>query len=201
MMTSFLSHEARLVAGRACLNAALQYLTQGLSVLCCCNPDHIGVGRDHGQRCDSPGKAPMGRWKEFQTRLPTETEIHTKWREFSYSNVGCVLGQVSGLVRIDVDGPEGETLLAQWSAGDLPATWIFRSSPTGHGLLYAWPKDLPCRSTAQVSPGDHKELRLMGNGSQTILPPSRHPRGSVYTWDPGHSPQDSAGSPGAQVAR
>src|SRR5262249_32651859 len=100
-----------------------------------------------------------------------------------------------GVVRVDVDGPEGEALLAQWSAGDLPATWIFRSSIDGRGLLYAWPRDLPCKSTAQANPGDHKELRLMGNGSQTVLPPSRHPSGRLYTWEPEHSPEALALAP------
>ena len=112
------------------------------------------------------------------------------WTNFPYGNVGCALGQVSGVVRIDVDGPEGESLLLQWSAYDLPPTWAFRSSPQGRGLLYAWPREVPCRSTAIAQPGDHHELRLMGNGSQTVLPPSRHPSGSVYTWDPGQSPAD-----------
>lgn len=79
---------------------------------------------------------------------------------------------------------------AQWSQGDVPPTWTFRSSPEGRGLLYRWPHDLPCKSTAQASPGEHKELRLMGNGSQTVLPPSRHPSESRYTWEPGHSPDD-----------
>ncbi len=35
----------------------------------------------------------------------------------------------------------------------------------------------------------------MAKGSQTGLPPSRHPSGRLYTWDPGCSPQDSALAP------
>jgi P4 family phage/plasmid primase-like protien len=184
-----LDHTARLAAGQACLDAALTvYLPRGFSITCCCDPDHIGVGRKHGQECRSPGKTPMHGWKLLQTYPPVVEEVLRRWRDFPYGNVGCVLGQVSGLVRVDVDGDAGEALLAQWSAGDLPPTWCFRSSAAGRGLLYAWPPDLPCKSTAQASPGDHKELRLMGNGSQTVLPPSRHASGSVYTWEPGSGP-------------
>jgi hypothetical protein len=183
-MTTFLAHEARIAAGQACLEAALQYLTHGFAVTCCCDPDHIGVGRTHGKQCTSPGKAPMHPWKALQTHVPTAAEVTQRWRDFPYGNVGVVLGQVSGLVRVDVDGAEGEALLAAWSAGQLPLTWRFRSSAHGYGLLYGWPKDLACQSTSEGCAGDHKELRLMGNGSQTILPPSRHPSGSVYTWDP-----------------
>lgn len=184
-------HEARLAAGQACLDAALHlYLPLGLSVTCCCDPDHVAVGPQHGNTCTSPGKAPIHPWKHLQTTLPTADEVQQRWRYFPYGNVGCVLGQVSGLVRVDVDGPEGEALLAQWSAGDLPLTWTFRSSPVGRGVLYGWPRDLPCHSTAQASPGAHKELRLMANGSQTVLPPSRHPSGRLYAWEPGRSPQE-----------
>ena len=132
----------------------------------------------------------MHLWKHLQTRLPTPEEVRSEWRTFPYGNVGCVLGQISGLVRIDSDGAEGESILAEWSQGDLPPTWTFYSSPGSRGLLYAWPTDIPCRSTAKGLPGDHKELRLMGNGSQTVLPPSRHSSGSLYTWEPGRSPND-----------
>jgi hypothetical protein len=132
----------------------------------------------------------MHPWKAWQTHLPTAAEVQALWEDYPIGNVGALLGQASGVVRIDVDGLEGEALLQQWSTGDLPTTWTFRSSATGRGLLYAWPKDLPCHSTTQAEPGDHRELRLQGNGAQTVLPPSRHVSGSVYTWDHGCSPLD-----------
>jgi hypothetical protein len=138
----------------------------------------------------------MHPWKALQTQLPTAAEVTQRWRDFAYGNVGAVLGQVSGVIRVDVDGVESERLLQDWSQGDIPPTWEFRSSATGRGLLYAWPKDLPCQTTAESSnKAAHRELRLMGNGSQTVLPPSRHPSGAVYTWIPGHGPQDRPVAP------
>ena len=190
-MPPSLDHQARLDAGQACLEFALQeYLPHGLSVLCLCDPDHIGVGKNHAKECDSPGKVPMYRWKDFQTRLPTPAEIQQHWEAYPIGNVGCALGQVSGVVRIDIDGPTGEAKLQQWSNGNLPVTWEFHSSAESRGLLYAWPRDLPCKTTSHRLRGEHEELRLMGNGSQTVLPPSRHLSGSIYTWIPRHSPQD-----------
>ena len=35
----------------------------------------------------------------------------------------------------------------------------------------------------------------MANGSQTILPPSRHPSGGLYTWEPGCSPEEMGLAP------
>ena len=184
-------HEQRILAGQACYEAAINvYLPLGFSVLCCCDPDHIAVGKNHAQHCDSPGKAPMHPWKAFQERNPTGAEVAAWWQSYPLGNVGCALGQVSGLVRIDVDGPEGEALLAEWSQGDLPATWIFQSSPGSRGLLYRWPAEQPCRSTTRALPGDHREVRLMANGSQTVLPPSRHPSGAQYHWLPNAGPDD-----------
>src|SRR5262245_38796960 len=66
--------------GAACLAAALNYRRLGWSVLGLCPPDHVGVGKTHVKSCTSPGKVPFGPWKEFQERLPTEAELHQKWR-------------------------------------------------------------------------------------------------------------------------
>ena len=115
------AHQARLDAGQACLDAAINvYLPLGLAVTWCCDPAHIGVGRKHAKECQDPGKGPMHPWKVFQQRLPTVEEVQTQFHRYPIGNVGCVLGQVSGLVRIDEDGQAGCDMLAAWSGGDLP---------------------------------------------------------------------------------
>ena len=155
-------HDQRLAAGRACLEAALHvYLPQGFSVTCCCDPDHISVGRKHGKACGHPGKAPMHAWKKSQGQIPTAQQVETYWRDYPIGNVGCVLGQVSGLVRIDVDGVPGEAALKEYSQGHVPDTWEFRSSAGCRGLLYRWHQDQPCNTIVKNSPdGAHTELRL-----------------------------------------
>lgn len=183
-------HQERLAAGQACLVAAQEYLTMGFAVTCCCDVHHIAVGREHGKRCTSPGKSPIHPWKAFQSRLPTQAEVLQYWKNYPLGNVGCVLGQVSGLVRIDTDGESGDATLRAWSQGDLPRTWEFVSGSGGHGWLYGWPRDLSCRTTSQRMPGAHEECRLMANGSQTVLPPSRHESGRLYAWVAGQSPHD-----------
>src|SRR5262245_6244175 len=108
--------------GERCLAAAIQYLRRGWSVLAVCPPDHVGVGKRHGEDCSSPGKAPWGPWKEFQDRLPAEQELRRKWRDNCTLNVGIALGPVSGLIRVDIDGPGGEARLQAISSGNLPDT-------------------------------------------------------------------------------
>jgi hypothetical protein len=55
----------------SCLAAALGYLRRGWSVVPVCPADHLGVGKAHGRRCTSPGKAPLVAWKPYQDRPPT----------------------------------------------------------------------------------------------------------------------------------
>jgi hypothetical protein len=188
----------RLHDGAQCLAAALDnYLPRGWSALAVCPPDHVGVGRTHGKSCKSPGKAPWGPWKEFQTRLLTGDELRRKWRDNPLLNVGITLGGVTGLIGLDVDEKGGEELLRRLSKGDLPPTLAFTSGK-GRRLLYRVPAGIDLRPTPK--PGGETieggELRLLGTGSQTVMPPSRHEHGRLYQWVPGHGP----GEIGAAVA-
>src|SRR5262249_49949171 len=106
--------ESRLQDGRECLEAALQYLGLGWSVLALCPPDHLGV-RLLGHSCDSPGKVPLWGWKEYQTRLATEAEVREWWRRCPTANVGVAFGPVSSLAGIDLDGPKAEARFRELS--------------------------------------------------------------------------------------
>jgi hypothetical protein len=183
-------HRRRQDDGAACLAAALDYLARGWSALAVCTPNHVGVGKTHGKDCKSPGKAPWGPWKSFQKRLPTEAELRQKWRANPQLNVGVALGGVTGLVGLDVDGEPGEAVLARLSTGDVPDTLEFTSGK-GRRLLYRVPEGVELRPSP--NPGGEAveggELRLLGLGSQTVMPPSRHKdSGRRYTWRPGHGP-------------
>jgi hypothetical protein len=181
--------------GRLCSLAAHEYLRMGWSVLCLCPPDHVGVGKEHGKKCDSPGKVPLGSWKQYQDRLPTEQEVRSRWQGNPTGNVGIALGPVSGLVRIDVDEQAAEEDLARRSGGDVPDTLEFVSgSGSGRGLLYAIPPGAELKTTTHKH-GGNGELRLQARGAETVLPPSRHASGRKYEWKPGHSPKDIAAAP------
>src|SRR5579871_2813999 len=186
----------RLQDGNDCLEGALFYLSLGWSPLAICPPDHVGVGRDHGKTCSSPGKRPLGLWKEFQERLPTEEELRDRWHQNPNANVGIALGAVSGLVRIDIEGEAGEIALQRMSEGDLPGTLESSSGCEvgGRGLLYAIPPGFRCRTTSEQQ-GKGSEVRIQATGAQTVLPPSRHASGRRYEWKPGRSPQETKTAP------
>jgi len=189
--------QQRRADGALCLHEALRYRTLGWSVLSVCPPDHMGVGKSHAEHCSSPGKAPWGTWKEFQDRLPTEDELRRKWRDNPTLNVGVALGPVSGLIRVDVDGPAGEARLSQLAAGLLPPTLEFTSGRKngGRGLLFAVPAGASLRTTVDRPDQPKQELRFQARGAQTVLPPSRHPEGCLYAWVDGRSPWDIEAAP------
>jgi hypothetical protein len=187
--------DAARAAGQECLEAALRNLERGWSPLAICPPDHLGVGKSHGNSCKSPGKAPWGPWKEFQTRRPTESELRQRWRDNPFLNVGVALGPISRLIRVDVDGGQGEQFLHELSRGDLPDTLEMQSGGGGRGLLYCIPEGVTVRPTHQHGDKVHEGLSLLGEGAQTVLPPSRHVSGRRYAWTPGHGLDDLKPAP------
>lgn len=184
--------EIAAASGDACLNAALSYIALGWSALGICPPSHLGVGKAHGKTCQSAGKAPWGAWKEFQDRVPTDQEIRQKWRDCGYLNVGMAYGPVSGLVGIDIDGEGGEELLK--SKGETPPTLEFVTPGGGRRLLYKIPPGAILRTTYE-SPKAKQELRFQAKGAQTVMPPSRHANGGVYSWVPGKGPGEIEPAP------
>jgi putative DNA primase/helicase len=168
-----------------CLEAALAYLDRDWAALAVCPPDHRGVPEFHRQTCRLPGKRPLGRWKAWQFLLPTLEEITAQWEAVPHANVAVALGTVSGLVGIDIDGPEGEQILEEVSRGELPRTLAFATG-RGSRLLYAIPEDVTI--TNRTFAGQGGEVKVLATGTLTVMPPSRHVSGRKYRWLPRRGP-------------
>lgn len=163
-----------------------------------CPHDHVGVGKVH-RGCRSPGKSPFfpnmppdrqNLWKHHQTERATENDVRGWWSLGHELNVGVALGPISGIVAIDIDDEDGETLLQDLSAGDVPRTWEYTTGK-GRRLIYKLPEGVHVRSTPFARIGTQIEiLRFMGAGSQIVLPPSIHPNGAKYRWSTGKSSED-----------
>jgi hypothetical protein len=176
----------QLAAGKACFEAALDYLARGWCPIVVCSPDHVGVGRGHGARCKSPGKAPLVNWLAYQDRRPTRQEVEGWWRRWPVANVGILLGPASNLLAIDVDGVGGEARLRELSGGDVPATLEFATPRPGRRLLYRIPPGVTGLYRSASFRADDGELKLMGRGAMTVMPPSRHKNGGFYAWRAAH---------------
>lgn len=165
------------------------YLDLGLPVIPICPPTTKGMSLSRREQCKSLGKTPL--IKGWPSRTVTTYEEVNEWLvEFPKCNFGLPLGNASHMVGIDIDGELGNQLLEEWSQGDLPETWTF-TTKSGRRLLYAIPENLKVKKYKEASKEKvHEELALLGDGQQTVIPPSIHPTGYVYTWVDGCSPFD-----------
>ncbi|MGF1582367.1 MAG: bifunctional DNA primase/polymerase [Gemmataceae bacterium] len=86
------------------VDAALEYLAMGWTVIPLCPHDDSGDSSSHTQTCTRPGKVAMVRFKPFQAQHPSTYQLTSTFE--TNSNVGIVMGQLSGLVGLDIDGPK-----------------------------------------------------------------------------------------------
>lgn len=164
------------------------YARLGWPIIPLCSNDHSGMSEHHRKNCSKPGKTPL--IQDWPNALVPDDEKIEEWaRTWPSMNVGLVLGSCSGIVAIDVDGEYGEDLLKEWSEGDLPDTCEFSTPGGGRRLMYAVPSDIKVSKYSKSHPEKpHEECALLGDGCQTVLPPSRHANGDLYEWKGGHTP-------------
>jgi hypothetical protein len=157
-------------ASSDCRGAALEYLARGWSVI----------------PVEPRGKRPLVAWLEFQDRLPSPAEVARWFDRWPEANVGIVTGVVSGLVVLDVDARHGgaQSLVGLESAhGPLPRTVTVATGGGGRHLYFSYPGDV-VHNKVGLAPG----IDLRGDGGCVVAPPSLHPGGRRYAWEPGGAP-------------
>lgn len=170
------------------LTALQMYVDMGLPIIPLCSHDHKGYSAKHTSTCKQAGKIPLIKgWRTQQ--VTTMDQVRSWTKEFPNFNVGLPLGTNSGYVGIDIDGYAGEDMLEEISGGDIPDTWEF-STGAGRRLLYTFPVGLPTKKFVNPGEGVHEECSILCEGQQTVMPPSTHHSGRLYTWEVGCSPED-----------
>lgn len=141
----------------AWLDAALELLDRGFSV--------IPVGRD---------KKPLFKWREFIDRRPTEDELLEWGEKYPDANLALILGQISGLVVADADGPRGQ----EWIKNYLPRTSVYATTARGFHAYYR----LPEGGQQPTKPEFVPEVDIKAEGGYVVVPPSIHETGVCYEW-------------------
>ena len=130
--------------------------------------------------------------KEWNKKTKTTLEELNQWRQENENyNLGLVLGH--GIVAIDVDGSDGNRILHELSAGDLPQTVTYTTPSGGMRYLYRileQDKEKVFKKFVKTGDSEHNECALLGVGQQTVLPFSIHPNGGVYKFVKGSSFDD-----------
>lgn len=140
-----------------------------------------------GKDCGTPGKHPSG-GAAWQLSASSDEDTILSWFETSKPvNIGLLLGPKSGIVDVELDGPEAAAAWNSLGLGEI-YTPTYRAGRGPH-RLFRWDEGLPA---VQVRKPLGIEVRI-GNGgkaAQSVLPPSIHHTGVRYEWMPGLSPDD-----------
>lgn len=119
-------------------------------------------------------------WEPYQKAPATEAQVRAWWGTWPAANIGLVMGAVSGLVALDLDGPNAAALLRA-KTGDLPRTAAVQTG-RGHHALYRHP-GFPVPNRARLlSDGAESGVDIRGDGGYVVAPPSIHGNGRTYLW-------------------
>src|SRR5215217_151446 len=106
----------------------------------------------------------------YLSRRATREEL----KSWEWPGVGVVTGPVSGVLVLDVDGPEGLVILEERGH---PATPTARTGGGGLHLYFRHP-EANIRTGIRVAPG----LDVKAEGGYVVAPPSIGPAGKAYEW-------------------
>jgi hypothetical protein len=143
---------------------------------------HLGHG------CATPGKHPVENdWLPHATK---DEEVIASWFENGEGwNIGLPLGPASGVA--DLEWDDEKSLATAKKFGIVDAKTLGYSSSRGGHRLYLLDERLISIPKAVKKIGG-LEVRFGGGGkqAQSIIPPSQHHSGVIYTWDKGRSPDE-----------
>ena len=150
-------------------SAALEYANQGIAIMPC------------AERGKKPALDRTG--KEHAVATNDTDQILQWWTKNPQSNIGIVC-TANALAVIDIDGEVG----VEWIRDNqlpMPATWT-ATTARGFHYYYRWPTDLRIR-TSQIA----SKLEIRAAGAYVIAPPSIHPDGDSYQWNPNRCDWDA----------
>lgn len=119
----------------------------------------------------------------FEDATADATQIREWWKPGKRYNIGIRTGEQSGLVVIDIDGPEGQDEWQRLSEHQEPfETLTGCTGGGGRHLLFKWPG-----ITINNSPIS-ESIHVRADGGYIVGPPSVHPDGPRYTWQDESAP-------------
>lgn len=120
--------------------------------------------------------------------------VQSWWDKWKNANVGIATGQISGglcVIDMDIDenkGLDGWKSLRDWQDkhGIIAPSWLCKTGRGGYHYYFI--SNEPVQNRVAVIPG----VDVRGDGGYVVAPPSIHPNGTAYEWDPGCHPEEVA---------
>ncbi len=124
------------------------------------------------------------------------------WRARPSANIGIATGEASGVLAIDLDGPDARRAWLSLVGRHEPIeTATSRTGRADGGLhvLFAWPagEHVPNRSQSEWSARvlGHRKIEVIGEGRYIVAPGSLHATGARYAWELGSGDRELAPLP------
>ena len=143
-----------------------------------------------------PDRHPYVRWAQYQEQRIDRSRITEWWGKWADAGIAVILGSMSGVVAVDVDGEWAHRILV-WLLGDIPCTPTSRSGgqdPHRFHLFFRWPEghslEIGAKATPWNGPHDSEKLEIRGEKGIIVLPPSKHRSGRRYQWVRDRTPWD-----------
>ena len=116
-------------------------------------------------------KKPAVPWKEYQTRLATDEELHQWFDSQKHNGLGLATGKISGVVVLDVESTAKEEDVV-----GLNSNIISKTISGGKHFYYKWNHEI--RNTVKIR---NKAIDFRGDGGYVVLPPSSS-ESAEYSW-------------------
>jgi hypothetical protein len=146
-------------------------------------------------------KRPAVDWELYQTMRPSIIQIDRWFTKNPNYNLALPTGWMTGIIAIDVDGDTAKQRIREkLEIASINLSSAFRNTMmniTGSGGRHFIfriaeeegedsAEDIIENITSTViwaNDEAHSQIRIQGNGSYIVAPPSRHPNGNYYTWN------------------
>jgi hypothetical protein len=167
--------------GQSMREAALQFASYGIPVVPLHTPGPEGCScRD--PECGSPGKHPRRHPRDLphgvRNASADPAQIDRWWGRWPEANIGIATGSRSGIVVVDLDGPEGvESARKVLPPHALQETLAVQTGNGGYHLYYHHEGEAVPNSVKRLAGVD-----VRGDGGYVVAPPSRHYSGRNYEW-------------------
>jgi hypothetical protein len=161
-------------------DSALALAQKGYHVFPCHYITGTGVCSCGSESCHSPGKHPRTT-DGFKSATTDDVTIRRWWESEPNANIGLRTGPESGVIVVDLDGPEG---IEAWEAlveqnGGCPETACARSGGGGEHKYFKYPADREIKGRSRIG---GKPIDARGSGGYIVVPPSNHVSGNEYQW-------------------
>src|SRR5215207_866418 len=173
------------INSRHCIDAAKTYLDKGFSII----------------PLKGKSKEPAIKWTPYQSSYPKGTDL-VQWFSNSDTNIAIVTGKISAIFAIDIDSEEAAEYYNNKinACGDeqlISANNNTMKIKTGLGntnIIFGFNiqeyvnEKLENLILWKDNKNDHSEIRIKGEKSYVVAPPSIHPNGKKYTLVNGMNP-------------